>query len=176
MPSGSAGRRYAQAIFDLARQENKLERWAADLESLNFALSQPQVQSYLENPKTSRDSKAQFLSKVLGTEIGPEALNLAQLLVRRERQGYIGAINQEFIRRWNQLRGIVVAEVITAVPVNDKEKEEIRAKLSAYTGKQVTVETKVDPDIIGGMIAQIGDTLIDGSVRTRLQNLRKQLA
>src|SRR5947209_3831986 len=119
MPSGSAGRRYAQAIFDLARQENKLERWAADLESLNFALSQPQVQSYLENPKTSRDSKAQFLSKVLGTEIGPEALNLAQLLVRRERQGYIGAINQEFIRRWNQLRGIVVAEVITAVPVND---------------------------------------------------------
>jgi F-type H+-transporting ATPase subunit delta len=77
---------------------------------------------------------------------------------------------------WNLVRGIEVAHVTTAIPVDEAEATQIRTRLATLTGKQVTLDLKVDPDIIGGMVAQVGDTLLDGSIRTRLQNLRKQLA
>lgn len=176
MPSGSAGRRYAQAIFDLAKQDDKLDQWAADLAGLSYAFSKPDVQNYLENPKTGRESKVSFVSGVLSNEVSPEALRLAQLLVQRNRQNDLPTINTEFTKMWNRLRGIEIAEVTTAVPVSPEEEAVIRDKLSAMTNKQITVEMKVDPSIIGGVVARVGDTLIDGSVRTRLQNLRKQLA
>ncbi len=176
MPSGSAGRRYANAIFEMAKEQNKLEQWGADLDSISYAFSQPNVQGFLDNPKTSRDSKIQFVSKVLGPDVSQQALNLAQLLVKRERQSDMKSVVEEYTRLWNKERGIVMAEVTTAEEMSAAETEAIREQLSKLTGNQVTVNMKVDPEIIGGVIARIGDTLIDGSVRARLQNLRKQLA
>lgn len=176
MPSGSAGRRYGQAIFDLAQEENKLEKWSDDLTAINQAFSQPQVRIFLDNPKTPRENKVGFVENVLGNEVSPEALKLAQLLVKRDRQTYAGSIFEIYTNLWNRLRGIEVAHVTTAIPVDEAEAKLIQARLAVLTGKQVTLDLKVDPDIIGGMIAQVGDTLLDGSIRTRLQNLRKQLA
>jgi F-type H+-transporting ATPase subunit delta len=176
MPSGSAGRRYAQAIFELAQEQNKLEQWSNDLTALSQAFSQSQVQTFLENPKTPRENKVKFVETVLGKQVRPEALKLAKLLVHRDRQAYASSILQVYTGLWNKLRGIEVAHVTTAVPVGSKEETQIRSKLAGLTGKQVTLDLKVDPDIIGGLVAQVGDTLLDGSIRTRLQNLRKQLA
>ena len=176
MPSGSAGRRYAQAIFSLAKEENKLDEWAGNLASLAYTFEQGEVKNFLENPKTTRESKINFVKNTLGGQVGTEALNLAQLLVRRERENLVGTIEQEYTRMWNRLKGIEVAQVTTAVPVDAAEEDRIRTSLARLTGKQVTLEMKVDPEIIGGVIAQVGDTLLDGSMRTRLQNLRKQLA
>ncbi len=176
MPSGSAGRRYAHAIFDIAREQNKLEQWAADLDTIAYTFNAPNVQPFLANPKSSHDQKALFVKNVLESKVGPEALNLAQMLVTRDRQTFGDAINVEFTKLWNQLRGIEVAEVTTAIPVSQHEQDQIKANLIARTGKQITLNMLVDPEIIGGLVARVGDTLIDGSVRTRLQNLRKQLA
>lgn len=176
MPSGSAGRRYAHAIFDLAREQNKLDQWAADLDVITQTFAEPGVQGFLENPKTARGNKVQFVKNVLDTRVSKEAITLAQMLVQRERQAYATSINNEFTKLWNRLRGIEIAVVTTAVPVNEEEENLIRARLSAITGKQITTQMTVDPDIIGGLIARVGDTLIDGSIRARLQNLRKQLA
>ncbi len=175
MPSGSAGRRYAHAVFDLAKDQDKLEQWSNDLEVLAYTFKQGEVQNFLENPRSSRESKINFIKNTLSSRIGPEALNLAQLLVQRERQGYTDTIFFEFTRLWNRLRGIALAEVTTAMEVDAAEQEKIRENLVRLVGQQVTIEMKVDPTIIGGMVALVGDTLIDGSVRTRLQNLRKQL-
>jgi F-type H+-transporting ATPase subunit delta len=177
MPSGSAGRRYANAIFDLARSQNKVDDWARDLEALALTFDKDEVRRFLENPKTSRDKKRAFIQNVLSNQVSKDALNLAQLLVQRERETYIDAIQSEYTRLYNQYKGIEVAKVTTAVPVDDQEKEQIRRRLMTLTGKtQVQIETQVDPEIIGGIIAQVGDTLIDGSVRSRLQALKKQLA
>ncbi|MDB5080743.1 MAG: synthase delta subunit [Chloroflexi bacterium] len=176
MPSGSAGRRYAQAIFELAQEGNKLQQWSDDLIAISQTFSQPQVQTFLENPKTPRENKVEFVGNVLGNQVGPEALKLAQMLVQRHRHAYAESILQAYTNLWNRLRGIEVAHVTTAIPVGPQEENQIRSRLAALTGKQVTLDLKVDPDIIGGMIAQVGDTLLDGSIRTRLQNLRKQLA
>ena len=176
MPSGSAGRRYAQAIFNLAKEENKLDEWADNLSTLAYTLEQGEVKNFLENPKTTRESKVAFVKNTLQSRVGPEALNLAQLLVRRERQALTGSIEREYTRMWNVLRGIEIAQVTTAVPMDAAEEAHIKESLSKMLGKQITVEMKVDPELIGGMVARVGDTLLDGSVRTRLQNLRKQLA
>jgi F-type H+-transporting ATPase subunit delta len=175
MPSGSAGRRYAQAVFSIAREQNKLEQWAADLENMDSAFNHSSLRNFLDNPKTTRENKIRFIREVLGSKINPEALNLAQLLVHRNRQHAVTDVFHEYIKLWNKLRGIEIAEVTTAIPIGTTEQEAIRNRLSAITGKQITVQMKVDPEIVGGLIARIGDTLIDGSVRTRLQNLRKQL-
>lgn len=176
MPSGSAGRRYAQAIFDLAREENKLEQWSNDLTALSQVFSQPQARVFLENPKTARDKKLQFVQTVVGKRVSPQALKLAQMLVQRDRFTYATSILEAYTSMWNRLRGIEVAHVTTAIPVDAAEAKQIQTRLAALTGKQITLDLKVDPDIIGGMVAQVGDTLLDGSIRTRLQNLRKQLA
>ncbi len=176
MPSGSAGRRYGQAIFDLAREENKFEKWSEDLAAIRQAFSQPQVRIFLENPKTPRGNKVKFVQNVLGKELSAEALKLAQLLVHRDRQSYASAIFDVYTGLWNRLQGIEIARVTTAIPVSEDEANLIQTRLAALTGKKVTLDLKVDPDIIGGMVAQVGDTLLDGSIRTRLQNLRKQLA
>lgn len=177
MPSGSAGRRYAQAIFELAQEGNKLEQWSDDLTAISQTFSQsPQARAFLDNPKTPRETKVKFVGNVLGKEVSPEALKLAQLLVQRDRQAYAPSILTAYTTLWNRLRGIEVAHVTTAIPVGDAEAAQIKQRLTAITGKQVTLDLKVDPNIIGGMVAQVGDTLLDGSIRTRLQNLRKQLA
>jgi F-type H+-transporting ATPase subunit delta len=176
MPSGSAGRRYAQAVFDLAREQNKIEEWAVDLTNLVTTFEQADVRSFIDNPKTSRESKAQFILNVLGGKVSPTAQNLATLLVQRHRDSYIGQVREEFIRLWNRERGVVEAEVTTAEPVTLEQQALIEQKMAALTGKQVTIRYHVNPAIMGGLVAQIGDTLIDGSVRSRLENLRKQLA
>lgn len=176
MPAGNAARRYAHAIFDIARSQNTLDFWANDLDSIAQTFDQAEVKQYLENPKTPKDKKRVFVQGVLGKQVSPGALNLALLLVQRERQTYIDGIRNEFIKLVNQIKGVEIAQVTTAIPIDEAEKNYIRDRLAAITGKQIQIETQVDPDIIGGVVARIGDTLIDGSVRNRLQALRKQLA
>jgi len=176
MPSGNAGRRYAQAIFELAQSQNRLDEWANNLTDIAQTFDQDEVKRYLENPKTAKNQKRAFVENVLSKEISPESLKLALLLVQRERQASIDSIRLEYSRMLNRLRGIEIAEVTTAVPMNEQEQSHIRERLQSMTGKQIQMEMKVDPAIIGGIIARIGDTLIDGSVTSRLQALRKQLA
>jgi F-type H+-transporting ATPase subunit delta len=176
MPSGTAGRRYAQAFFEIARNQNKIDEWANDLDSIVQTFDQTEVKRYLENPKTPKDKKRAFIQSVLGKQINPVSLNLAIVLAQRERQDSIDDIRKEYIRLVNRLKGIEIAYVTTAIAVDEAEKKHIKERLTALTGKQIQIETNVDPELIGGIVARIGDTQIDGSVRSRLQALRKQLA
>jgi F-type H+-transporting ATPase subunit delta len=176
MPTGSAGRRYAQAVFEVAKASNQLDEWAKDLETIQQVLETPDISRRLENPKLTRENKISLLNGILKDEVSQPAFNLATLLVNRSRYMYIGAIATEYKLLVNQLRGIAVAEVTTAVPIDEAEEALIRQKLSEITGKQIVITKKVDPSIIGGLVARVGDTLIDGSVTSRLQTLRKTLA
>ncbi len=177
MPSGSAGRRYAQAVFDLALSSNQLDQWESDLEVIRQVFQTREVANVLENPKSNRDKKVNLINQILQGRVSQPALNLALLLVNRSRQGYIGQIVDIYKHELYQMRGIGVAEVTTAVPISEAEENLIRQKLTQLTGyKQIVINKRVDPSIIGGMVARIGDTLIDGSVTSRLQTLRKNLA
>lgn len=175
MPAGTTDRRYAQAVFEIAKDTNTIDQWSEDLVSVAQVFDTPEVRGFLEDPKSSRDQKRRLITNVLQGKVQPTALNLAALLVQRGRQNYASGIEEAYRASVNRLRGIVIATVTTAQPVDAQEAEAIRTKLESITGQKVQIEQKVDPSIIGGVVARIGDTLIDGSVATVLQNMRSQL-
>jgi F-type H+-transporting ATPase subunit delta len=174
MRTEAAAKRYAQAAFAVALEYDEVERWAEDLDALATLMGEPRAAAFLESDKVSDAEKRALLEATLA-DVNPRAMNLAQLLVDKRRGGLTDQIRQEFHELLDEHRGIARATVTTAVPMSDEETRTVAARLSAITGKRVIVQQRVDPDILGGLVAKIGDTLIDGSVRSRLAALKRQL-
>ena len=171
----TSGKRYAQAAFELALERDELESWQENLEKLVSLTSDEELMALLENPKLSFAAKKNLLQERLG-EINPLALNLAFLLISRGKLGIASNISQQYNILLEALRGVERAELITALPLSDEDKEVISRRLGDMVGRKLAIDAQVDPSIIGGFRARIGDTLIDGSVRHRLETLRKNLA
>jgi F-type H+-transporting ATPase subunit delta len=173
MASGAA-KRYAQAVFSLAKERGTLDRWSEDLAILNQVMADQAAETYVKNPNVSATDKQALLDKVLANG-QPEARNLAQLLIQRQRLNII----PDLVRIYNDAvlaeRGIAVAEVTTAEPLGPNEQEIVRAKLNQLIGKEIELRLHTDPSIIGGIVARVGDQLIDGSVINQLRRLRARL-
>lgn len=174
MASVSA-KRHAQAVFELALEKNEPDRWTADLRAMAATLSDRKLAQLLENPKLPFSSKQKLIDEAL-PGLGRLARNLAYLLTARGRLGLVPELALEYQRLLNAHRGIERAEVVAAVPLSDKQKERIVQQLSSLSGKKVVIEARVDPALIGGLVARIGDTLVDGSLRSQLAALKKDLA
>lgn len=174
MAEGVAARRYAQAIFEIAQERGEIDRWLSDLSLAAEVLKEPRVARFLINPDISFDKKRQVLSTSLG-DLNPLALNLLYVLVRKGRIQALGDIQREYESLVNEWRGIEVAEVTTAVPLENEQADAVARRLEALTGKKIVLQRYVDPGIIGGLVAKVGDKLIDGSVRGKLAMLREQL-
>ena len=175
MGKGMSGRRHAQAVFRIALETGELERWQADLEKMGNVLQDKDLVSFLENPKVSLESKSDMLQRLLHG-IVPTAMNLAHLLVAKKRLSIVPSLVTEYRRLVNAAQGVVEADVITAIPITDEEAERIGKDLAGITGKTVMLGATVDHEIMGGLVVRLGDKLMDGSVRTRLQELRRSLA
>jgi F-type H+-transporting ATPase subunit delta len=170
-----AARRYAEAIYDLGRQGNSLDAWANDLQRLADLLEVPVAEKALTSPAVPVQQKL----SVIDTEVPnlqPQARNLLLLLLHRDRLNILPEIAAAYREALNKARGIVTAQVTTAIPLDAEGQAEVAARLARYTGQQVQLETSVDPAILGGVIARVGDLRIDGSVRGRLEGLRRRLA
>ncbi|MCL5957926.1 MAG: ATP synthase F1 subunit delta [Chloroflexi bacterium] len=176
MLKGAVARRYAEGVFSIAVEKDTLEEWRDDLEVLSAVLSQPGFVIYLENPKTTSEEKRRTVAELLEGRIQPLALNLAFLLINRNRTNVIGKIADEYNRMMDEHLGVAVAEVTTAVPLSSEQEKDVIDHLKQLTGKQIKLEAKVDPGIIGGLLIRIGDKLVDGSVATRLTNLMEAIA
>jgi len=172
--SGSA-RRYATALFVLARDSSQLDRWSRELEQLVTLLQTPDAAQVLTSPAVPEDQRLAALGQLLpGTS--PQFRSFLEILVRRGRLELAPEILAEFRRLWDDYRGVVVAEVTTAFPLDANATRLLTQRLTSFTGKQVRLEPRVDPSIIGGVVARVGDELIDDSVRGRLDRMRRRLA
>jgi F-type H+-transporting ATPase subunit delta len=167
-------RRYARAIFEIAAEDNQIEPWSNDLEVIRGLLEEPTLQAFFANPAVPTDQKMRMLDSSL-TQVEPKARNFVNVLVENGRVSAIGDIVDAFNAEVNRLRGIVHAHVTTAVRLNDVEEAEVVHGLERLTGGHVVVSSDVDPSILGGFVARIGDRLIDASVVGRLVALRKTL-
>ena len=167
-------RRYAQAVFELARERGEIDSWSSDLAKIASLGEDVALIAWLESPKFSFDDKARLLAERLG-DINPMALNLAYLLVARGRLAMAGDIADEYQRLLDSYRGIERAEVTTAVPLDEGDKQRLSEQLSRLIGKEVVLETEVDAELIGGMVARVGGKLLDGSTRSRLLALKREL-
>ncbi|GAH99840.1 unnamed protein product [marine sediment metagenome] len=168
-------RRYSQAVFNIALERNELDRWQSDLRKIASLGEDATFIALLENPKVRFEDKVGLLSERLG-DINPLALNLVYLLVTRGRLSMAGDIAGEYQRLLDGYRGIEQAEVTTAIPLDDEDRQRLEEHLGAVVGKKVVLKLKVDSSLIGGIIARIGDKLLDGSTHSKLMALRNELA
>ncbi len=174
MLKGAVARRYARAIFDIALEKGDLDKWLEDLRLMRDVLADPRMALFMENPKIPFETKKGVIDRSMP---GLDVLrrNLLYLLISKRRTEIMGKVCAEFEDLLNQYRGIAFADVTTAVPLAPAEAEAVAKELSRVTGKQVQLRTSVDPSIIGGLVARIGDQLLDGSVKGRLIALRQRL-
>jgi F-type H+-transporting ATPase subunit delta len=170
-----AARRYARAAFELARDKNELDVWERDLSALDQALRTPGAVAFLGGRQAPAQAKEELLRRALG-EPAPLVWNLIRLLATRGRLSLLPQIIEAFRELLDEHRGIAHADVVTAVAMSDDERQAVGRRLSELTGKQVQVTAYEDPEVLGGLVARIGDQLIDGSARTKLVALKRRLA
>lgn len=174
MLKGAVARRYARAIFDIAVERGDLDPWREDLRLMRDVLTQPRMTLFLQHPKITFETKKGIVDRSV-PDLEPLRRNLLYLLISKRRTEIVGHICAVFEELLDEYRGIAHAAVTTAVPLNEAEAAAVAEKLSRLTGKQVLLHLSVDPSIIGGVIARIGDRLLDGSVKGRLVALRQRL-
>jgi F-type H+-transporting ATPase subunit delta len=167
-----AAKRYAQAAFDLAGSDTA--GWQRAVEEIAEFMGDAEVRKVLENSRIPREPKMRLVAAALA-ELPALPLNLARLLVRKSRTALAPEIAEQFRAMVAAQRGIQKAYATTAVPLTSAEQETLSQRLEASTGHPVELETDVDPELLGGVVVQIGDRLVDASVRGRLDSLRKQL-
>ena len=168
----AAAKRYARAVFELAGDEREIDEWTHRLSELRDLLSDERVAAVLTNPTIPSDQR---MDLVTSAALETEATNLAKLLIEANRVQEIGAIADEFQDLADDAAGRVRATVTTAVELAARDRDRVAVELSQRLGKTVTMRVEVDPRILGGLKVQYGDRLIDASVATRLQQLRRRL-
>ena len=166
--------RFAEAAFAVARDSNQLDAWLEALKQASLIYDNHAAGLYLTSPVVPAERKQAVLHELL-PGIAQEVERFLAILAHRDRLDLVPEIAVVFQRLLNEHRGIAVATVTTAVPIDERQKTVIASRLARRLGKTVTLETRVDPAILGGVVAQVGDNVIDGSVRGRLERLRRTL-
>jgi len=173
-PTGTA-RRYAEALFELARPEGAEEAWLDDLRLAAAAVADPVVFKTLRSPAIPLGERRQALDAALAPRLHRPARNLVHLILERGRLDLLPRIVDEYQRLVDEAHGILQVEVRTALPLTREEEDALRARMEALTGARVRLTVSVDPSLIGGLTVRVGDRLMDGSVRGRLERLRTRL-
>ena len=173
MADVQAAKRYAQAAFNIARDSSAVAAWRSDLNDIAEVLVESGIAPILADSKVPIEQRLSLVERTL--DIPPMALNLAKLLVQKGRSAEARAVADAFGRMADEHDGIAHAEVTTAVELSPAKLQEIEKQLAAQVGKTVKATAKVDPAILGGLVVRVGDQLVDGSVRTRLKQLRREL-
>jgi F-type H+-transporting ATPase subunit delta len=169
-----AAKRYALAAFQIAKEHGDIDAWRDAMTQIAEFMSDPEVRRVLENTRVGQDPKQRLIGAALG-DLPPMSLNLARLLVRKHRTALAQDIAVAFNQMIEEERGVTRAHARTAVPLSDTEVTELARRLREQTGHEVILDVEVDPSVLGGVVVQIGDRLIDASTRARLQAMRESL-
>ena len=172
--TSSVARRYAAGIFLLAQDENTIDSWRAELAKLDELLQDDVLVAAFKNPAVGIGRRME-LAQLLKPELRPETENLLRLLVERYRTSEIHRIRQEFERLADEASGIIHASVTTAIDLDKEDRQRFERALAEKLGRKVNVQFLTDPTVVGGAAIQIGDHLVDGTVRTQLARLRQEL-
>ena len=177
MTSNVYARRYSRAIFRMALENKEINRWQSDLRKAATLLRDQALFTLIAHPKVTNEEKTRTLSQRLG-DVNPLAIKLVLMLAVKNRLTSIDDIADEFQRMVDNYRGVEgteIAEITTAIPLDNDYQLKLAQRITEIIGKPVMLKLKVDTSIIGGIIIRVGDKLIDGSVRSKLEALRKDL-
>ena len=170
-------RGYAQALFSVAQAEDALETVEDELFRFARALEQEgELRESLTDPALPIERKKAVLRDILGERASTHTISILGFLVEQGKARELSAIVDELVALASEQREAAVAEVRTAVPIDETQRDELAKALEQATGKKVEMKVVVDPSILGGVVARVGDQVIDGSIRRRLELARDQLS
>ncbi len=172
-PSGPAAR-YAEALFDLSRESGAIERVEADLKALGGVVAGvPALGAMLKSPVYAAEDKGRAMA-VIADKAGLSALtkNFLGVVAKNRRLFALEGIIAAFVQRLAAHRGEVSAEAVAAAPLNSDQAKRLRGEIERVVGKAVNLSVKVDPELLGGMIVKVGSTMIDSSLKTKLNRLK----
>ena len=171
----TATRRYAEAAFELASRDDALDAWADGLDLAGALTAEPRAAAAFDNPAKPLAARVELLDRLLKGRVPEGVVRLAGLLAARSRIDRLGDVATEYRRLLDRERGIVEAIVTSAAPLSDDDTAAVTGWVARTTGKDVRLTSAVDESLIGGLTVRVGDTLLDASVRGRLERLRTQL-
>ena len=171
----AAGKRYARAVFELAQQDSDVDEWSRRLAKIRELFADPGVAAVLSNPTITAEQREGLITTAPHL-FDEKATNLARLLIESSRIDDAAAIDEEFQHLADEAAGRVRATVTTAIELEAEDRDRVSRELSKRLDKDVRLKVVVDPRILGGMKLQYGDRIVDASVATKLEQLRRRLA
>ncbi len=168
--------RYAKSLIDLAVEQNSLEATLQDVQLIDATIhGSSEFAAVLKSPVIKADKKNAIIDAVLGSRMTPLTKAFVKLLTDKGREDTLSEMTTSFIDQYRILKNISRVKLVTAAPVSDQVKEGIRQKVAtALPGQSIELSTEVKPEIIGGFILEMGDKLVDASIRRDLNDIRKQ--
>lgn len=168
---------YAQALLSVAQSNNLTEEFGADARTLISLISgSGELQNFLDNPFVQPENKKNLLKQLLGEGVNPYLRNFILLLVDRRRISFLEPILKQYVNLLRELNQTVLAEVTSAVPLTEAQLQAVKEKVLSITkAREVEIETKIDTDLIGGVVIKVGSQVIDASLRGQLRRLSLRL-
>jgi F-type H+-transporting ATPase subunit delta len=152
-----------------------MEKWLDDLSLLADAVSNEDFQGFIDAPEFTVAQKTRVIDEAIGSSVGDLARNLLAILASRGESHLVPGIVEHYQRMLDVHRGIEQGEVTTAVPLTDEQRTQVTDMLKQISGKEIRLTTIVDPQILGGLVARVGDRVIDGSTLTKLRSMRTRM-
>jgi len=175
--SQSVAAAYAKALFGAAEKAGALDVVAQELNALvNEAIAKHQkLADVLASTMFGVDRKVEMIDRAFGKRAHPLIVNLLKVLARHERSYIVIPIQQQFETLYNKARGRVPVRVVSAAPLTDAQQKSVAARMKSVLGGEPVLQAEVDPNLIGGLVIQVGDVVFDGSLAANLARLREQL-
>ena len=167
---------YARSLFEVAREQNKLDELREQLGQFADAMKQNrELELFFFSPYFSTNEKQEGLEKLLdGAD--ERLMNFLKLLIENHRMPVIYRLRREYERLWDEENKLLPVEITSAIELDEATTEKLGRTIGERAGRTVTLATRVDPEIIGGIIVRVGNSILDASIRNRLEQLRRQVA
>ncbi len=174
--TGSVEKVYSDALFELAAEQGMSDEVYEELNTIaQIFRDNPEFAKMLNAPTVSTDEKADVIANVFKGKTSELTYNLMCVLTDKRRITYLPAIADSYKERWYDMKNIVEVKVTTSVPLNETLKAKLKLKLEAVYKKSIILEEAVDESIIGGIVINYGNTMLDGTVKSKLESMQKQI-
>lgn len=173
--SNTLARPYAEAVFARAQESGQLDQWSGTLALLSQVVRDPAIAEVLSNPAVDQGERVRLLLEIGGDQFSAEAQNLVRVLVENQRLSVVPEIHSLFLEMKNAHEGVQEVEVVSAYPLEPELESELATALKRKLGREIQINSRQDPDLIGGVKIRAGDMVIDGSIAGQLARLTNEL-
>lgn len=168
--------RYAQALVGMISDMSELDRIDSEINLISQIIETDDTfKRFFLSPRVPQADKKALMKSVFSDKISSDVLNLILLIIDKHRENIVTLIAKRFSALANNLRGVEAGTVITAVPMTDTEFKMLSATVQKFSGRKITLERKIDPSLIGGVVLWLGNHVIDGSISHRLDSIKRKL-